>query len=398
MGSGKTSAAINLMNQDTEHNYIFITPYLSEVERIKKSCSDRRFFEPKIKSVNGELHGKFDSLHDLLKWNKNIASTHALFRRSNEETRELIHAGNYVLILDEVMDVVEQFEMKKSDMKMLFEYGLLSIEDNYIVWNDDNPQAKEYDGVFNDLKQMALNKNLIFYRDTILIWTFPVDIFKSFKEVYILTYLFDAQIQRYYYDLNGIQFEKYIAANESDSYIFKKNVDHSDRLLKAELKNKIKIYDGNLNDIGAIDYSLSKSWYRKRREALTKLKKNTENYFKHKTKTTSQQNMWTTYDDFFSKIKGNGYTKGYVVCNSRATNEHRSKTNLAYLVNRFVNPIIYGFFEEKGIRINQEMYAVSELLQWVWRSAIRDGEEVSLYLPSKRMRNLFIQWLEDEIK
>lgn len=38
MGSGKTSAAINLMNNASkDENFIFITPYLNEVERIKKA-------------------------------------------------------------------------------------------------------------------------------------------------------------------------------------------------------------------------------------------------------------------------------------------------------------------------------------------------------------------------
>lgn len=33
MGAGKTESAITLMNQDKESRYVFITPYLDEVER-----------------------------------------------------------------------------------------------------------------------------------------------------------------------------------------------------------------------------------------------------------------------------------------------------------------------------------------------------------------------------
>ena len=76
MGSGKTSAAINLMNNDTENNYIFITPYLTEVERIKTSCTNRKFYEPKIYSKHGETFYKIDSLHNLLINNKNITTSH----------------------------------------------------------------------------------------------------------------------------------------------------------------------------------------------------------------------------------------------------------------------------------------------------------------------------------
>ena len=51
MGTGKSSCAINLMNEDTEHNYIYITPYLSEADRIAKACSGRRFMTPQHNGV-----------------------------------------------------------------------------------------------------------------------------------------------------------------------------------------------------------------------------------------------------------------------------------------------------------------------------------------------------------
>lgn len=393
MGSGKTSAAINLMNSDTQHNFIYITPYLSEVERIKQSTI-HKFYEPKIYSVNGEFYTKFDSLHDLLANEKNIVSTHALFKRANEETKELIQAGNYILILDEVMNVVEQLEIKKDDLNMLLETKCIYIEDGFIKWNTEK---KDYDTRYNDIKDMALNNTLIYFRDTVLIWTFPVSIFKAFKEVYVLTYLFDAQIQKYYYDLYSLKYEKYIATNENGTYIFKKNDEYSDKEIKERLKTKIHIYEGNLNDIGKDEYALSKSWYEKKsKPIITKLKNNITNYFKHKVKATSDEAMWTTFKDYQHKLKGRGYTKGFVSSNSRATNEYRHKTKLVYPINRFVNPIIYGFFEEKGIHINQNLYALSEMLQWIWRSAIRDDKEIYIYIPSSRMRSLLIQWLNDK--
>lgn len=43
MGAGKTESAITQMNSDDESRYIFITPYLDEVERIKRSCAVRDF-------------------------------------------------------------------------------------------------------------------------------------------------------------------------------------------------------------------------------------------------------------------------------------------------------------------------------------------------------------------
>ena len=40
-----------------------------------------------------------------------------------------------------------------------------------------------------------------------------------------------------------------------------------------------------------------------------------------------------------------------------------------------------------------DAYALTELIQWVWRSRVRRGEPIILYLPSPRMRRLFEEWL-----
>ena len=83
----------------------------------------------------------------------------------------------------------------------------------------------------------------------------------------------------------------------------------------------------------------------------------------------------------------------YVAINSRATNEYRDRTVVVYVANRFQNPWVSGFFKELGIEINEDKLALAELVQCIWRSAIREGKEVQLFIPSKRMRELLQDWL-----
>lgn len=83
MGAGKTESAITQMNRDTSSRYIFITPYLDEVERIKQSCPDREFHDPCNKG-----DGKLEDLHALLRAGVNVASTHALFKTYNDTTKD----------------------------------------------------------------------------------------------------------------------------------------------------------------------------------------------------------------------------------------------------------------------------------------------------------------------
>ena len=37
-GSGKTSACIRMMNENKDKKYVFVTQFLSEVDRIIRSC------------------------------------------------------------------------------------------------------------------------------------------------------------------------------------------------------------------------------------------------------------------------------------------------------------------------------------------------------------------------
>lgn len=396
MGSGKTSAAINLMNEQKETNFIYITPYLDEVKRIK-GATNRKFYEPEYYQNNKLYNSKFDSLHALLSEGKNVVSTHALFKRSNRETRELIYNGNYTLILDEVMDVVEKLQIKKNDLEGLYALGLVYEKDGYLLWNEDKT---EWDSRYNDIRDMALNYNLIKYKDNVLIWTFPADIFKSFKEIYILTYQFNAQIQKYYYDLHNIKYEYYIATNKDNTYQFTNKPDnYSEKEFKQQLKRKINIIEHDkLNRIGDEPFSLSKNWFKNSSDpVLLQLKRHTENYYRNIVNSKANENIWTTFKDYKGKLSGKRYTRAFVSLNTRATNEYKDRFNLAYLLNRFPNTVIDNFLISKGIKIDKDYYAISECLQWIWRSRIREGKEINLYIPSHRMRTLLIQWLNDEI-
>ncbi|MFB0831536.1 hypothetical protein ACEU2D_18275 [Brevibacillus laterosporus] len=400
MGSGKSSAAINMINSDTENNYIYITPYLPEVERIKKDCSIRKFYDPKVFSKDGETFYKLDSFHNLLRDNKNIVTTHVLFQMATEETKELIYSGNYILILDEVIEVVKELHIKPHDINMLFENHWMYEKEGIVYWNTDK-ELKEgvYDGEFKLIRRYALNHNLVLHNGKMLIWTFPAEIFTQFKEVFVLTYMFEAQFQRYYYDINNIEYQKYIALKVDGIYQIIESVDHNDKEIKKIFKEKIHIYQGEeLNKIGDKEHSLSKKWYQEKKHMHGKLKNNVLNFFTNKLKSKSIFNMWTTFADYESKLKGKGYAKGFVSCTSRATNEYKDRTALAYTINRFLHPVIANYFMSKGVKVNDDLYALQELLQWIWRSAIREGNEINLYIPSKRMRDLLIKWLDDDIK
>ena len=53
------------------------------------------------------------------------------------------------------------------------------------------------------------------------------------------------------------------------------------------------------------------------------------------------------------------------------------------------------YFNNRGYTVDSDKLATSEMVQWLWRSRLRDGKEIWLYLPSSRMRRLLYKWVEE---
>jgi hypothetical protein len=408
MGSGKTSYAIQLMSEaPAEQKFIYVTPFLKEVERVKSSVTNRTFTEPDRKHGHGK---KLESLKKLVGNGEDIVTTHALFGMADEELLDLLRWENYTLILDEVMDVLSILDtIKKDDIETLKSGGLIGVDEETrrIIWTGETTSNTRY----NDVKHYALSGNLYEVNDTAFLWNYPSKMFSVFEQVYILTYLFDGQIQRYYYDLHGIKYDYFAVVQNGTHYELKpKSEVFEDR---SQLKALINIYKGKLNAIGNKENALSKGWFINSHNApkVKRLKADLYNYFRNIENAKSDEILWTTFKDFKKKLQGNGFSKEepktnddptvgkacFISFTTRATNIYKHKTVLAFCLNRYMNPLVEHFFIQNDIRVDEELLALSDLLQWLFRSAIREGKSVDIYVPSKRMRTLLKKWLNNEI-
>lgn len=370
MGSGKTYDAIEWM-RCTNEKFVYITPFLSEVERVLENVNA---YEPTTRNEDGS---KKSGLLNLMSKGLNVVSTHSCFKSLNNKDYDDTF-NEYTLILDEVVEPLEILSISHSDIEILVNSDRIKInEDTSVEFIDE-----EYIGKFSFLKDLCNTSNVFLVSDTFLVWNFPVEIFKSFKKVEILTYLFEGSILSSYFKANNI------------SYKIDKIDDSKQKEIIKELLN---IYDGQSNDIGNKVTSLSVNWFLNNKKDLRRLSFKTKNIFNRVFKTNSNENAYTTFKDYSSSVKGSGYSKGFIPVNSRATNNFSEKKSMAYLANRYYNPTITQFFEVKGIETNQDLWALGELLQWVWRGCIRNNEPMNLYVPSKRMRTLLINWLNNEI-
>jgi len=97
------------------------------------------------------------------------------------------------------------------------------------------------------------------------------------------------------------------------------------------------------------------------------------------------------------KLAAKGYGRAFEPCNSRSTNKYRDRKSLAYLVNLYHHPFIRAYFEDAGVDISEDYHALLTMMEWVWRSQIREGKPITVFIPSERMRRLFCRWLDGRL-
>jgi hypothetical protein len=390
-GTGKTSALINYINaSDSDTKFLYITPFLTEVERIIKQCPSKAFKQPE------KMGTKKKGIKYLLERGINIVSTHSLFQQFDQELTELAFSNNYILVMDEVADVIDTLQITQDDLATILEKYTEITEDHLLRWT-----ATKYEGRFSDYKRMCDLGCLGIYGGKVILWLFPISTFKGFKEIFILTYMFESQIQKYYFDFYNLDYNYlWIKENRFGEYNTSayELTDEAQNYGYSKYKDLVQIIDNEkMNHIGKLNYSLSSGWYERHKEnkLMRTLKNNLLNFFRNITKTNSNLNLWTTFKDYRHLISGKGYTKGYLASNARATNDYRDRTAVAYCINKFMNPYIKNFFITNNIKIDEDAFSLSEMIQWIFRSAIRKGEAIQAYIPSKRMRELLIDWVDN---
>lgn len=397
MGVGKTTYMLDYVSRNKDRPYLIATPYLNEVSRWDKHIDHLE------QPSTDDTPTKLEHLIELLTNKTSIITTHALFNLLNKDCLRLIRDGGYTLIIDETLNCIDQINIHSDDVDVLVEAGKLEIRQGYtyehLEWVDDGYNGK----IAKDIKKWIQAKEAIISNNAYFHIMRP-DKIKSFTDVYILSYMFDSSLMASYFKLNGIDipYEKHSINNgELVSYFdpmgskYKELIDLNDQGKKKQ--KRLKRLDA---------FRLSKTFYDKATTAeLTEIKNVARSYF-DEFDTDKTLNMYTVFKDYETKIrthrfknietdeKGNKKNTCFVSINTRATNDYAHKTRLAYLVNRYVNPIMKQMINKYGSSIDQDGYALSELIQWIFRSAIRNNEPISVFIPSKRMRKLLVDWLE----
>ena len=414
MGSGKTEAMLETIRKDKKRRFFFVTPYLREILRVIDSTDGRLKQPPDI------VLSKLTFLHELLRKGESVAVTHVLFLKATKETEQLIRDGGYTLIIDETLDVNQDYNerikafddktVKKSEIDWLIKEKLSSVDDRFnLTWNSSETKGFRYSEIVRMSEEGTLR-----CVDGSLIWEFPVSVIKAFEKAYVLTYNCIGTVFDSYLKLHGLEYDL-LSARRTKSGAFELCPYADDLDIRKELSKRISVYEGPYNRIGEKHYDLSVSdltgMCADEIKEVKKCMRNVNNGFGG----GSSGLMFTTSmkNDFYHKLEPGGfkYTRRpskaelalpedeqrtfrcFVPCNMRATNDFSDRYKTMFVLNSFLNPVMKKYYYDLGVPVDENVYATNLLIQWLWRSRIRLGEQICAYVPSSRMRDLLYDWM-----
>ena len=398
MGSGKTQGIINWMCNNPQNKYLYVSPMLSEVEeRIPTDCAELEFTFP-----TDDNQTKSKSLLKLLREGRNISFTHSLFSDLSRHHLNEISKQGYVLIIDEEVSLIEPYggKYKKGDITSLEKAGHIKVHEDNLgmvewLWDDmeDNTQ-------YSSLKRLC-EVNMLYCskrdRDMMVI-QLPLALVESTQRTIILSYLFRGSVMESFLKLKGLDVVDFTEVsllkttedvkNQAKSLITLKQTPTSKQICKWGMSSTWWAYHATkeqLSRVGSVIYSV----YRKvgKDNLLITLPKDNVSRLTNKNNKNNRcaipKNM--SSDDVF------------LYCGARATNNYSHKHTVVHAYNRYVNLVVKAYLQDYGKELNaipdDDQYALSELIQWLWRTRIRNDLPIDVYILSERMEKLLYNWL-----
>jgi hypothetical protein len=439
MGSGKTTGIHKLLGQSFDNgkrgNILYISPLLSEVggdelleyqvtpnliegvdydiypnagDGIDVYCERGRVQKmlPQLdfKYLRTDLYGsKKAHFISLIKQGKNISATHAIFKLLTVADLKDIKEANYTVIIDEVVSVIEDVKISQVTRTLLDNAKLIDIDPLFkiVSWEGNktfnNRDYQHNDGqAIKNFAQKCLNTEVYIVNNTAFISFFPYPVLEAFNKVILMTYLFDGSLMSKWLEIHG-------------AYII--NQTHHINWLKSEsfIKQKIKVSIDLYTPTNEIGFSLSQSAYLKhtnknRQDLMKALERYADVARKGNEPIKNEEHIVTCPKTFWDKnnkknIMPTRLSKAqWLSSTTKATNQYSHYKSVIYALSKHKNPYYESLLRYWGTSLDNDLFAVAEMLQLIWRGCIRNDERMKLFIVCPKMRKLFTDWLNSSGK
>jgi len=363
-GSGKTTRMIENFKEDRK--YLVILPLLSEIDRVIEASKGIEFVQP---DENDNAQGtKTSSLESQLLLGNNIATTHEIYER----LVPMVKAG-----------------LVRPTMKW---------------WHHRDDVS---DTLSPKILNFAETGYLYLQEGKMFIWALPQSILTAGRSVTLMTYKSEGSMLLAYLRKLGLPYEV-----SHDNQLEENFRARAAELITIEgipaLSKTNFSYTAQVKGMSSPSYTtkIARSLKNLRERKLVGVDINNILLTSKKdawNKAANDNNPHTEDEDETSKknIKPGVFAKesrmkdaNWIANTTRGTNDYMRCSHFIYLYDQNINFIVARWLGDSLKALN-DAYALTELIQWVWRSRVRRGESITLYLPSPRMRQLFEAWLYD---
>jgi hypothetical protein len=389
-GSGKTTAIFEYMANHQERPWLYLSPMKDEVnERVHKEADavNMAFFVADYDK--GTLAPQ---ILELMREGKNIACTHALTLYFKQEHIDYIKLQEYQIVCDEELNLIDDFKINKQDIDFLYSENMLSKDVDNLGKMKFLKQSMSDEARYGDIKRLCDRGCLYGEKNsnTMLVTYLSPDLILSADRFILLTYNFGGSVMQAFLSLHNIEFKPLVIPLYRDN---SKN--------KTEIKELIEFVEpvSVKKFLSAqTKFNLSYSWWEYNGERKTIKPDDVRKLLVSLPRTQKIQTSDVYYTipmGSMSKIKCSNLTlDNLVACNCRATNKLAHKTYAIHAFNIFNNVTVKSYLQSYGFEIDEDGFALNQAIQWVFRGCIRERLPMKVTFLSKRMRDLFMNWLD----
>ncbi len=409
-GVGKSSDTYANLSYDKR--YLIVVPDLGEVERVIEETNKRGLGFQTPLTMTEYLQGdpdedisdsdlpysesKLSHMQALMAEGANIVTTHKLFDMVDMSK---VDTSFHHIIIDETFECVTAVAgPKKAAFDKVYvregyavvdESGLVRPTDKWVLEADDVDPA-----VSKKLFLKARAGRLHVSEDGFYVDVVPVQTFLRNQSCTVLTYMSEGSLMAAYLRRHGVEYE--VERDAEEDLRFRQGA--KQRLILRHLnldegKGKGRKHRKALS----FGYKAQGSFGRQTQVRFaTSIRNHVYRVMKLKPNelifTMRKDLAYDRRDELSQFVKeARLSTATWVHKSTKGTNKHRYCVGALHMYDLNLNPSVkkyLDFTEEQEIA-----WRKSELVQWIWRTAIRDGEVVQVSFCSQRTKQAFEDWL-----
>ena len=354
-----------------------------------------------FKEPSDEQGNKSESLEELLLLGVNIVTTHKLYTDVAHMARKGL-LSDYHIIIDEVLDVCKVVSDKSStSVRELYlgpKYIRVDEKDGKVVatqkWDNQKDDIK--DTLDHRIYNYAKAGCLYLLNDMFFIWALPPALLRNGLSVTIMTYKAQGSIFELYLEKLGIKPKHKVCTDEEEAVFIRK----AKELITVKTIPSLEKMKFNFG--GQQRFKKFPNCSKKVSTAPKNLKeRDLKDIPTNEVVLTCVKSLWYKSGGKNSKDPKPGpfsinsrMFKGtqWISNTTRGTNNYSHCSTLIYLYDQHPHPHLVNWLDAGGVNFSDK-YALTELIQWIWRSRVRNDQPITIYMPSERMRDILDNWL-----